>query len=96
MTPLVNCNLSLYIAEFLPHNILMKKKKPSKNLSKNIIKLPAAKPGQPLLCSAQNSCTGPCPCPALQAALDEIARLEAEQRELKRLQQALLTRKDSR
>jgi len=75
----------------------MKKKKPSKNLSKNINKLPAAKPEQPLLCSDQISCTGPCPCPAFQIALDEIARLEAEQRELKRLQQILLlTRKDSR
>jgi hypothetical protein len=94
----MGCNLGLFISEFLPHNVPMKKKKPSKSLStKTAIKPQVMETGRSSLCSVQ-SCTGPCPCPALQAALDEIARLQAEQRELERLEQMLLARqrKDSR
>ena len=72
----MGCNLSLYIAEFLPHNVPMRKKKPSKSLSKKTtIQHPAMEPERQPLCSVQNSCTGPCP--ALKAALAEKARLEA-------------------
>jgi hypothetical protein len=56
----------------------MKKKKHGKTHSKNTaIKPPVMEAARPTLCSVQNSCTGPCPCPAMKPVLAEKERLVA-------------------